>query len=142
MSRTAEYAVRAVVVLAHHFGRRPVSAHELASLLGAPRNYLSKTLNALARGGILTSARGPGGGFSLATPPDALTIGAVVDVFDGIGHGERWCLLRDAPCGPSNACTAHRRWSAITTASRDSLRLTAVSDLCGEPGPGPAAGRP
>ena len=56
LSRTAGYAVRAVIVLARAYGKRAISADEIASTLGAPRNYLSKTLNALVRRGILKVA--------------------------------------------------------------------------------------
>ena len=134
ISRTAEYAVRAVVVLARHFGERLMSADAIASRIGAPRNYLSKTLNALARSGILTSARGPGGGFSLAVSPDTLTVAAVVDVFDGIRPGALRCLVRDAACDPANACAAHRRWLAITRGGREPLTHTAISELSGDSG--------
>ncbi|MEO8624471.1 MAG: Rrf2 family transcriptional regulator [bacterium] len=131
LSRTAEYAVRAVIVLARHHGERAVSAEEIASILGAPRNYLSKTLNALARRGILTSARGPGGGFSLAIAPENLTIADVIDVFaDSKPEGMR-CLLADVPCDPAHPCSAHTRWTQITIDARQPLLRSAISELCG-----------
>ena len=109
LSRTAEYAVRAVIVLAREYGQRAVSADEIASTLGAPHNYLSKTLNALARRGILTSARGPGGGFSLAVAPDILTVADIVEVFADATVNDARCLLRDAPCDPAHPCATHGR---------------------------------
>jgi len=82
LSRTAEYAVRAAILLARHYGVRLVSTDEIASVVGAPRNYLSKTLNTLTRRGILTSVRGPGGGYALAMDPSQLSVADVTDVFD------------------------------------------------------------
>ena len=73
LPRTAEYAVRATVLLARHYGERLVRADEIASVLGAPRNYLSKTLNALVHSGVLISMRGPAGGFALAKAPEQLS---------------------------------------------------------------------
>ena len=142
LSRTAEYAVRAVIVLARAYGQRAVSATEIASILGAPHNYLSKTLNALARRGILTSARGPGGGFSLAVAPDVLTVADIVEVFADTSVSGARCLLRDATCDPAHPCTAHRRWTDITQNAREPLLRTAISELCGVRSSTVAAARP
>ena len=131
LSRTAEYAVRAVIVLAREYGERAVSADEIASILGAPHNYLSKTLTALARRGILTSTRGPGGGFSLAVAPDVLTVADIVEVFAEHSTGTARCVIRDSACDPGNPCSAHRRWTELTLSAREPLLRTALSELCG-----------
>ena len=142
LSRTAEYAVRAVIVLAAHYGKRAVSADDIASLLGAPRNYLSKTLNTLVRRGVLTSARGPGGGFSLAVAPQVLTVGDVVEVFaDARPDGAR-CLLRDAACDQTRPCSAHLRWTEVTTGAREPLLRTTIGELCAEQRLRPVVGQP
>jgi Rrf2 family protein len=142
LSRTAEYAVRAVVVLGRHYGERAVSADEIAAHLGAPRNYLSKTLNALAHRGIVVGARGPGGGFSLALRPEDISIADIVDVFADPRPGDVRCLLGDSACDARRPCTAHRRWSAITQQAREPLLRTTIAQLCGEPSPAAVAGRP
>ena len=131
LSRTAEYAVRAVVFLAKHYDDRLVGTDEIATGIGAPRNYLSKTLNALTRAGILTSARGPGGGFSLAMPPEALSVARVADVFAEIRPATTQCLLGDRDCDRANPCMAHLQWTAITMAAREPLLQTAISELSG-----------
>jgi Rrf2 family protein len=131
LSRTADYAVRAVVLLARHHGERLVSADEIASMLGAPRNYMSKTLNALVRHGVLTSMRGPGGGFALAIPPDVLTVAAVIDVFADTRPVVARCLLEDRPCNLDAPCSAHRRWMTITRIAREPLAATTIGELCG-----------
>ena len=142
LSRTAEYAVRAVIVLAREYGHRAVSADEIASILGAPHNYLSKTLNALARRGILTSARGPGGGFSLAVAPDVLTVADIVEVFADANASDARCLLRDAPCDPAHPCATHGRWTALTRSAREPLLRTAISELSGVNGSTRVGARP
>lgn len=130
LSRTAEYALRAIVVLARQYGQPPVSNDEIAAILGAPRNYLSKTMNTLSRSGIVTSIRGPGGGFSLAIAPDVLTIGDIADVFaDPVPDGAK-CLVQDGRCNPQRPCFAHRRWTEIQDASRAPLRNARISELC------------
>ena len=131
LPRTAEYAVRAAVLLARYHGARLVSADEIASVLGAPRNYLSKTLNALVRSGVLTSMRGPHGGFALAKAPERLSVAEVIDVFgDAHPTGAR-CVLEDRACDALFPCEAHQRWSTITRVAREPLVATSIAELCG-----------
>ena len=130
LSRTVEYAVRAVIVLARHYGERLVSADEIASILGAPRNYLSKTLNTLTRRGILTSARGPGGGYALAVAPSELSVADIADVFAD-ARPVAQCLLADTPCDSAHPCSAHRRWIDITISAHEPLLRTAIAALSG-----------
>ena len=142
LSRTAEHAVRAVILLARHYGDRTVGAEEISTQLGVPRNYLSKTLNVLVRAGILTSARGPGGGFVLAVSPDVLTVADVVDVFsEGRPSAVVRCLLEDAPCDPLHPCSAHRRWSRVTKGAREPLLRTVIGELIAEAHPRAVAGK-
>jgi len=131
LSRTVGYAVRAVIVLARHHGHGSVSADTIASLLGVPRNYLSKTLTVLARRGIVTGARGPGGGFSLAISPDVLTVADVVDAFSDTTPSGARCLIRDAACDPAHPCSAHRQWTQITLDARQPLLRTVIRELSG-----------
>ena len=128
LSATADHAIRAVLVIAQQHGRRAVRADEVADATGAPRNYLAKTLNALVKAGILTSARGPQGGFALAVGPDTLTVADVVDCFDEPRPRPR-CLLGTSPCDPARPCAAHHAWTAITAARRAPLATTTLADL-------------
>jgi Rrf2 family protein len=131
LSRTADYAVRAAVLLARHHGLRLVSADDIASALGAPRNYMSKTLNALVRRGVLTSMRGPRGGFALAIAPETLTVATIIDVFADARPVVARCLLEDRPCHRDEPCSAHRRWMTITRVAREPLVGTTIGELCG-----------
>jgi Rrf2 family iron-sulfur cluster assembly transcriptional regulator len=131
LSRTADYAVRAAVLLARHRGERLVSADEIASVVGAPRNYMAKTLNVLVRRGILTSMRGPGGGFALAVPADILTVSAVIDVFADVRPPAARCLLEDRACNLDAPCSAHGRWMTITRIARGPLVEMTIGELCG-----------
>ena len=130
LSVTADHAVRALLVLGRHYGERPVRADEIADATGAPRNYLAKTLNVLAKSGIVSSARGPFGGFALAVAPERLTLARVVDLFDE-PRSQSKCMLGTAPCDPHRPCAAHVRWTAITNARRAPLCATSIADLLG-----------
>jgi Rrf2 family protein len=125
-SATAEYAVRAILVLAQ--SATPKTADAVARAIGAPANYMAKTLNALAREGILKSARGPSGGFSLCVAPDALTLDRIMNVFHEPRVGAQ-CLLGNRACDASHPCTAHARWIGITQSTRHALATTSIASL-------------
>lgn len=137
LSNTAEYAMRAVLVLARAHGSGPVRADEVADATGAPRNYMAKTLHMLARAGVVAGTRGPHGGFTLLVHPAQLTLARVIDLFDE-PHVHHRCLLGTGPCDPARPCGAHHRWSGILHARRAPLTDTTFADLLGAAG----AGRP
>lgn len=130
LSATADHALRAVLFLAQQEGGRVTSADDIADAIGAPRNYLSKTLNALTKAGITTSVSGRRGGFTLALTPAELTLHRLVSVFDAPPASRR-CLLGDRPCSPEHPCAAHQRWMEIDRAAEAGLRSTTVADLLG-----------
>ena len=116
-SATAGHAIRALLVLARTSGRRYMHADEIAAATGAPQNYMAKTLNALARARIVSSARGPAGGFALAVEPESLTLARVVDLFAAPRPQSR-CMLGNMPCNPERPCAAHECWTAVMNARR------------------------
>ena len=131
LSRTGEYALRAVLLLAERNGGRAMPASEIATVLGVPRNYLAKTLQRLVKRGVLRSERGPAGGFALARDACALPISAVVSEFEETNPGSG-CVLGDASCDARNPCAAHERWQRW---SREMARLmdgTMVGELVGK----------
>jgi Rrf2 family protein len=130
-SRTAEYAIRAVLVLARNVGKPPLNAEEIASMLGAPRNYLGKTLNTLVRHGLLSSIRGPHGGFALAVAPDVLSVADIIELFAEQKLTPSMCVLANRPCNPEKPCEAHERWVEVTVRAREPLARTKISELCG-----------
>ena len=132
VSRTSQHALRAVLYLARRSNEGPVPVDTIADALGAPRNYLSKTLHLLAKHGVVDSVRGVHGGFSLAVAPERLPLARVVDLFDE-PRTTGMCLLGGRPCDASAPCVAHRRWTAIADAARAPLATTTVADLLGEP---------
>lgn len=127
-STTAEHALRAVIYLCRQPPGQLVSADEVADAIGAPRNYLSKTLNALARAGIAVSAAGRYGGFAIARPAHRITLDMIIRVFEDRAPESR-CMLGGRPCDNRLPCKAHQRWTAITQAHDDALRATTVADL-------------
>jgi Rrf2 family protein len=130
LSTTADHALRAVLYLAQRPRGRVTSAGEIADAIGAPRNYLSKTLHTLTRAGVTTSVPGRGGGFALAVLPRRLTLAQLIGVFDD-AEAPRRCLLGDRPCTSDRPCAAHQRWTQIHSAHDHALGSTTIADLLG-----------
>ena len=129
ISGTTQYALRAVLFVAEHGSDEPVRVDAIAAALSVPRNYLSKTLHALARAGVLRSGRGPRGGFQLAGPPDEISLARVAAPFDDIGS--RNCLLGRPSCGWRNPCSVHAHWEEVSNALQSFFRDTTIADLLG-----------
>lgn len=130
LSRTSRYALRAVVHLARSGGER-IPAGKLSSELDLPENYLSKTLNALAHGGILDAARGPGGGFRLVRKPDELPLIEVIEPFETLGAGQE-CVLGRPECSEEDPCPAHEDWKRVASRIEAFFRETTVGDVVGD----------
>ena len=83
LSSTADYASAPILLLARHRDDgRSLRADEIARATGAPRNYIAKTLNALAKAGLVTSSVGPSAASASAVPSDAIPLARVIDCFD------------------------------------------------------------
>ena len=109
LPRTAEYALRAVMWLAGKPDHRH-AADALAVRTKIPRRYLHKVLQQLVQADLVESQSGPGGGYSLAVPPDRLTILAVVNAVVPL---ER---IRHCPLGlPSHTrlCPLHQELDRV-----------------------------
>ena len=93
ISARTDYAVRALLTLAAAEQNRAadgdgahtpaVSVDVLVREQGLPRKFLEAIVADLRRGGLVTSRRGPGGGYALARPADAITLGDVFRTVDG-----------------------------------------------------------
>lgn len=82
ISEAASLALHTVVYLAtQHDGL--VSTKEIARVLHASEAHLSKVLQRLARVGIVSSVRGPKGGFALHEPPEKISLLEVYQAIEG-----------------------------------------------------------
>ncbi|QDT60679.1 transcriptional repressor NsrR [Stieleria bergensis] len=78
LSKTAEYALRAVVSMASQYGK-PQAADRMAKHTKVPRRYLTRVLQDLAASGLVRSRPGPGGGYELNRPTDEITVLQVIN---------------------------------------------------------------
>ncbi|QPF82787.1 Rrf2 family transcriptional regulator [Bradyrhizobium genosp. L] len=77
-----DFALRALMRLAGEPDRW-FATGEIAAEFGISRNHLAKVVRDLAGSGFIATQRGAGGGFALARPPQAITLGAVVRALEG-----------------------------------------------------------
>lgn len=128
LSKTAEYALRAVLYIAREKEGEPARANEIAEALAVPGNYLSKILHSLARAGILQSGRGPHGGFSLARPTTELVLADLLEALDP-SFLRSECLLGMPTCSEETACAVHHRWKQVREPLHRFFRETTVADV-------------
>lgn len=79
----SRYAVVALAELARA-GSEPVPIGQIAERRGMPVQFLEQLFSTLRRAGILTSHRGAKGGYTLARPPEEITVLEVVQALDGV----------------------------------------------------------
>lgn len=126
---TAEYALRAAVVLASQ-GTRTVSADQLAEATCVPRRYIHKVLQALVRAKCVRSQPGPGGGYSLARSPDELLI---LDIVNAVQPIQR---IRQCPLGlktHTSLCPLHRELDEVTAAAERAFSRVTIAQLLAQP---------
>ena len=128
LSKTSEYALRAVLLLARHPCGKLVRASDLADGLAVPANYLSKILHALSRSGVLVSERGRHGGFRLARPAERTALADVIGPFHEIAPQSQ-CLLGRPRCNDAQPCPAHDRWRDVFGPVNDFFHDTMVAEL-------------
>ena len=130
LSQTAEHALRAVLYLAQHGREAPVPTDRVAAALGAPRNYLGKTLNALAGAGLVEGVRGPCGGYRLLVDPETTSVAEIIQTVEEPTR-RTVCLLGDRPCVETNPCQAHATWCALGEQTDALLSGTTLATLLG-----------
>ena len=125
LSKTAEYALRAVAYLASRPGVL-ASANCLAEHTKIPRRYLHKVLQDLVASELMRSRPGPGGGYELIRASTELTI---LDVVNAVAPVER--ILR-CPLGLTShtqLCPLHRELDRVYAETENALRNVTIHQL-------------
>ena len=128
IARLTDYGI----VLLTHFprdGRSIVNARDLAAEANLPLPTVSKILKALSKAGLLVSHRGVAGGYSLARPPDQITVAEIIGALEGpiamtdcAGDAHGLCTLE--PC-----CPTQDNWRKINAAVRRALQGLTLADM-------------
>ena len=126
-STATGYALRALAALPDDGTYSLVK--DLANRLELPGPYLAKILQSLAQEGLLTSARGPRGGFRLARPASKITVGEVVTLLDGLG-AMSGCVMGLSQCGDHDRpCPLHEAWADVRQRLEQTMAKVTIRDL-------------
>lgn len=82
-SLQVQYAVCGVFDLAYNGQGEPVQVRVISERQAIPARYLEQIFQRLRRAELVTSKRGPGGGYTLARPPAEITLREVVEAVEG-----------------------------------------------------------
>ena len=139
ISQTAEYALRACVLLARS-ENVALTTPQLAETTKIPPHYLSKILQDLRAAGLVESQRGQRGGFSLQRPAERITVLEVVNAMDPIER-IRTCPLKLAEHG-TNLCALHRKLDEAIATVEKAFGSTTLAQLASPSRTGTSLGGP
>lgn len=108
-SKTCKYALRAVLYLAaHHGSEKKLGVKDIAEDLDVPGPFLAKLLQQLARAQLISSTKGPHGGFYMSDKNMASNLRQVVECIDGPEVFSS-CILGLPTCSSANPCPLHEK---------------------------------
>jgi len=120
-----------ILDIAMHCTAGPVRISDIASRQGLSTKYLEKLIRELKRAGFIASKRGPGGGHSLAMPPEDISVGDVVRSLEGEA-GLVECLENDELCQRIEQCPTREVWVKASKAMYAALDEISIADLLKE----------
>lgn len=128
-SKACEYAIRAVIYISiRSIAGSKLSIKEIAKEIDSPLHFTAKILQTLSREGIISSIKGPNGGFYIKPKAKPITINAVVKAIDGddVLHS---CTLGLKECSDKFPCPIHHQIKSYKNIVRDVVKSTTVQQL-------------
>ncbi len=107
LSHASKYAIVSTLFLAEHSSiEKKISVKEIAKNIDVPSPFLAKLFQQLVRGKIISSTKGPNGGFYLTKQNGKRTVCDIIENIDGLGKLSE-CFLGLQKCDPDNPCPVH-----------------------------------
>lgn len=129
LTRRADYAIRAMVVLAASRPGSPTSTGRIAAAASIPARFLPHVMGDLARAGFVRGVVGRAGGYQLTPAGQDASVLDLVDAVDGDTR-QRRCVLRGGPCGlADDTCAVHPTFAEAHEALRAVLDATSIAEL-------------
>lgn len=122
------YAVMAMADLASQDGSLAVPLSQVAERQHLPLAYLEQLFVQLRRSGLVDSARGRSGGYRLAKPASAISIGDVMSAVDEETRFTR-CSGDDPRCAAATPCLTHGLWLAMSDVTSEFLTSVSLADV-------------
>ncbi len=135
LSNTSKYALRGLIYLAKNDREDSrIGIKKISKDLGISSPFLGKILQNLVKEKLLVSTKGPNGGFSIARPPEEITLWDIVTNVDGEEYFTN-CLIGLRPCITHDAskplCPVHIRYDELrkkTAAFYKETTLRSISE--------------
>jgi Rrf2 family protein len=83
LSNKGRYGVRAIFDIAFHSGGKATQIKDISRRQAIPPRFLEQIFQDLKKAGLVTSKRGPRGGYALAVEPGAIRLGDIVRALEG-----------------------------------------------------------
>ncbi|MEW8015183.1 MAG: Fe-S cluster assembly transcriptional regulator IscR [Candidatus Sedimenticola endophacoides] len=127
LTTKGRYAVTAMLDLAFHFGEGPITLADIAKRQDISLSYLEQLFSRLRRRGLVSSVRGPGGGYVLSRDADQIYIAEVITAVD-----EKVDTTRcggGTNCQKNERCLTHDLWNDLSDQIYDYLSDISLHDL-------------
>ncbi|SNR82678.1 RrF2 family transcriptional regulator [Lutibacter flavus] len=107
LSRASKYAILSTLYLAEHANEnRKISVKVIAESIDVPSPFLAKLFQQLVKGKIISSTKGPNGGFYLTKKNQKKSVLDIIENIDGLIKINE-CFLGLNECDGSNPCPVH-----------------------------------
>ena len=127
LTTKGRYAVTAMLDLALHADRGPVSLADISDRQGISLSYLEQLFARLRRFELVKSVRGPGGGYQLMKTAAAISVAQVVDAVDESLDATRCEGKGD--CHQGEVCLTHHLWQDLSEQIHIFLSGISLADL-------------
>lgn len=128
-SNTAKYAIKACLYLAVNSNEeKKLVIKDIAEPINVPMAYIAKILQALSKKDIISSTRGPKGGFYLTQEQFQTKVMQIIEAVDGEERLNS-CLLSLEKCNSDNPCSLHHLVFGEKTIITSRLRTSSLEDL-------------
>ena len=127
LTTKGRYAVTAVLDLAFHQEKGPVSLAAISERQGISLSYLEQLFARLRRNGVVKSTRGPGGGYSLNRGADDISVS---DIIIAVDESCQVAACDDASsCQGDYQCLTHDLWNELSNEIRTFLDGISLAEM-------------
>lgn len=112
LTAKGRYAVTAMLDIAVHQEKGPISLADISERQGISLSYLEQLFSKLRKNDLVSSVRGPGGGYKLSRDSSEIHVAQIVDSVDETVDATR-CAGR-ANCQHGDTCLTHELWADLS----------------------------
>ncbi len=127
LTSKGRYAVTAMIDIALNQGEGAITLSLISDRQGISLSYLEQLFSKLKKAGLVSSARGPGGGYRLSRPAEEISVGEVIRAVDE-SVDARKCTGR-GDCNGGSECLSHELWSDLSGMIRSFLQGISLQSI-------------